>query len=63
MKLAAVAVTVAAVVVAGLVTAAAFAVLGLALDGIPHPLWGFAGGAALALLSYARTGWVDRRGR
>jgi hypothetical protein len=51
----------AAVVVCGLVAAGAFWLLDLALGDMPHPLWGFAGGAALGLFSYLRTGWSDRR--
>ena len=53
---------VAAVVVCGLVTAGAFWALDALLGGgMPHPAWGFVGGAAVGLLSYARTGWSDRR--
>jgi peptidoglycan/LPS O-acetylase OafA/YrhL len=53
---------VAAVVVCGLVTAGAFWALDALLgESMPHPAWGFAGGVAVALLSYARTGWSDRR--
>jgi len=55
-------VVVAAVVFCGLITAGAFWALEALLGGgMPHPLWGFAGGVAVALLSYARTGWSDRR--
>ena len=55
-------VVVAAVAVCGLLTAGAFWALELLLgEGMPHPAWGFAGGVAVALLSYARTGWADRR--
>lgn len=53
---------VAVVVVCGLVTAGAFWTLEALLgEAMPHPLWGFVGGAAVAVLSYARTGWSDRR--
>lgn len=55
-------VVVAAVLVCGLVTAGAFWLLDVLLGGgIPHPLWGFVGGAGVAVLSYVRTGWSDRR--
>lgn len=55
-------VVVAAVVGCGLLTAAAFWLLEVLLDdGIPHPLWGFVAGAGVAVLSYVRTGWSDRR--
>lgn len=55
---------VAAVVVCGLLTAGAFWALDALLGGgMPHPLWGFGGGVAVALLSYVRTGWSDRRDR
>ncbi len=53
---------VAAVLVCGLVTAGAFWALGAMLgEEMPHPLWGFVGGVGVALLSYFRTGWSDRR--
>ncbi len=45
----------------GLVTAAAFWVLDLALGDMPHPLWGAVLGAGAALASYVRTGWSGRR--
>lgn len=52
----------AAVLVCGLLTAGAFWALDALLGGgMPHPAWGFVGGVAVALLSYARTGWSDRR--
>jgi peptidoglycan/LPS O-acetylase OafA/YrhL len=52
----------AALLFCGLLTAGAFWLLELLLgDDMPHPAWGFAGGVAVALLSYARTGWSDRR--
>ena len=55
-------VVVAAVLVCGLLTAGAFWALDALLgDGMPHPAWGFVGGVVVALLSYARTGWSDRR--
>jgi hypothetical protein len=54
---------VAVLVVCGLITAGAFWLLDVLLGDMPHPLWGFVGGAAVGVLSYLRTGWSDRRDR
>lgn len=54
-------VALAAVVFSGLMTALAFWALDLAIGDMPHPGWGFAGGAALAVASYLRTGRAARR--
>ena len=56
------AVAVAAVLGCALVTAGAFWLLDVAVGDMPSPWWGAAGGAALGLISYVRTGREQRRG-
>lgn len=56
-------VVVAAVLGCGAITAFAFWLVAVLLGEAPHPWLGFVGGAGVAVLSYVRTGWSDRRER
>ncbi len=56
-------VVLAAVLGCGLLTAFAFWLVAVLLGETASPLLGFFGGVGVAILSYLRTGWSDRRER